>query len=104
MSDRQLLALTEEIYDAATGGTPWTAVGQGLTRLVQAQTGSIMIGDCTGKPAELLYHVDIPLDAWAPYRAHYRSVDLWTNRAAEAVRKSGPATRPRVWMSGVPGT
>ena len=47
MSEGQLLALTEDIYDAATGATPWSTVGQGLMRLVGAQSASVMVGDFT---------------------------------------------------------
>lgn len=100
MPDRRLLALTEEIYDAATGGTPWSVVGRGLSTLIKAQSASLMVGDFRAGRAELLYHADIPLDAVVAYQRHYRSVDLWTNRAAEAVAKDGPGARPRVWTSG----
>jgi DNA-binding NarL/FixJ family response regulator len=100
MSDGQLLALTERIYDAATGSTPWASVGQGLMTLVRARTASLMVGDSMTGEADLLYCADIPPDAVAEYRAHYRSVDLWTNRAAAAMVRDGPGVRPRVWTSG----
>jgi len=100
MSDGRLLALTEQIYDAATGATPWSAVGRGLMGLVGAQSASIMTGDLAAGQAEILYHADIPLDAVIAYRNHYRKVDLWTNRAAEAVLKNGTGACPKVWTSG----
>lgn len=99
MSEAQLLALTEDIYDAATGAMPWSTVGQGLMRLVGAQSASLMVGDLAAGQADLLYHADIPTDAVLAYRAHYRTVDLWTTRAAEAVTRQGMA-RPKVWTSG----
>ena len=100
MSEAQLLALTEDIYDAATGATPWSAVGQGLMRLVGAQSASLMAGDIAAGQADLLYHDDIPLDAVLAYKAHYRTVDLWTMRAAQAALRAGPEARPKVWTSG----
>jgi len=100
MHQRSLLALTEEIYDAATGGAPWSAVGAGMMRLVNARSASLMVGDFRGGGVDLLYHGDIPMDAVLAYRNHYRKVDLWTNRAAEAVARDGPGNRPKVWTSG----
>jgi PAS domain-containing protein/DNA-binding CsgD family transcriptional regulator len=100
MSEAQLLALTEDIYDAATGATPWAAVGRGLMRLVGAQSASLMAGDIAAGQADLLYHADIPLDAVLAYKAHYRTVDLWTNRAAQTALRASPETRPKVWTSG----
>ncbi len=99
MSDR-LLALTELIYDAASGGTPWAAVGRGLERLVNARSASLMAGDFQAGAGEILYHAEIPPPAVVAYQQHYRSVDLWTNRAARAIANT-PADRiPRVWTSG----
>ncbi len=91
MSDR-LLALTELIYDAASGATSWTEVGKGLERLVNARSASLMAGDFSTGSAEILYHAEIPPTAVTAYRQHYRSVDLWTNRAAKAV--AAPAYDP----------
>src|SRR5215218_4237080 len=71
MSEAQLLALTEDIYDAATGATPWSSVGQGLMRLLGAQSASLMVGDVAAGLADLLYHGGIPIDAVLAYRAHY---------------------------------
>ena len=98
MSERLLLALTENIYDAATGGTPWRAVGDGLCRLLQAQSASLMAGDFTSGEPELLYHGHIPLEAVQAYRTHYRAVDLWTTRAARALR--APGSQSKVWIGG----
>ncbi|WP_270939151.1 hypothetical protein, partial [Falsiroseomonas oryzae] len=98
MSHARLLALTEDIYDAAAGGTPWTAVGHGLAALVHARSASLMVSDAAGEGAELLCHANIPGEAVAAYAAHYRAHDLWTHRAAAALRSGGAA--PRVWTSG----
>jgi DNA-binding NarL/FixJ family response regulator len=100
MSEGQLLALTEHIYDAAAGTTSWSMVGQGLMRLVGAHSASLMAGDFTVGKAELLYHGDFPMDVVIAYRNYYRKVDLWTNRAAEAVAKHGMNGRLKVWTSG----
>jgi DNA-binding CsgD family transcriptional regulator/PAS domain-containing protein len=105
MSD-QLLALTDLIYDAASGGTSWTTVGKGLERLVNARSASLMAGDFSAGTVEILYHAEIPPEAVAAYQRHYRSVDLWTHRAARAVSNTRPDQIPRVWTSGhlVPDT
>ena len=100
MRDEPLLALAADIYDAATDDARWAAVGQGLTRLVGAQSASLMVGDPNGGPTELLYHGDIPLEAVAAYRQRYSALDLWTNRAAAALAREGPDARPKVWTSG----
>jgi DNA-binding CsgD family transcriptional regulator len=101
----QLLALTDLIYDAASGGSPWTAVGKGLERLVSATSGSLMVGDFSTGSVEILYHAEIPPAAVTAYQQHYRSVDLWTNRAARAAN-TVPDRIPKVWTSGrlVPDT
>jgi hypothetical protein len=54
MSHERLLALTEEIYDAATGATPWVVVEAGLKSLVRARTAALMVGDTAGQ-TELLW-------------------------------------------------
>jgi PAS domain-containing protein/DNA-binding CsgD family transcriptional regulator len=99
MSDR-LLALTDLIYDAASGGTPWASVGRGLERLVNAGSAALMAGDFGAGTHEILYHAAIPPAAVAAYQQHYRSVDLWTNRAARAAASLPPGRIPRVWTSG----
>ena len=99
MSD-QVLALTDLIYDAASGGTPWASVGKGLERLVGATSASLMAGDVRTGTAEILYHAEIPQAAVLAYKQHYRSVDLWTNRAVRAVAHTPPDTIPKVWTSG----
>ncbi len=96
----KLLALTETIYDAASGVVPWSAVGRDLMRLVGAQSASLMLNDSSGASIELLYHADIPIDAVLSYRDHYRSVDLWTNRAAAVVTRRRLSSSPDVWTSG----
>ncbi len=60
MSHQGLLALTEEIYDAAAGGTPWTAVEGGLKALVRARTASLMVGDLAAGQVELLWREGFP--------------------------------------------
>ncbi|MBJ6124320.1 helix-turn-helix transcriptional regulator [Microvirga splendida] len=96
----QLLALTDVIYDAASGGTSWTAVGRGLESLVNARSASLMAGDFSTGSSEILYHAEIPPAAVAAYQQHYRSVDLWTNRAAKAIVNTPPDRIPKVWTSG----
>jgi PAS domain-containing protein len=100
MSDGQLLALTEEIYDAAAGGTPWAAVGKSLASLVRASNGWMCVSDQQGENAELLYRANYPDKEIAAYQAYYRHVDLWTIRTAEAVRKADPNAAVRARMSG----
>jgi DNA-binding CsgD family transcriptional regulator len=102
MSHGRLLALTEEVYDAAAGGTPWAAVGDGLKALVGASSVALMAGDFLSGQAEILCHADIPEDAALAYRRHYRNVDLWTNRAAEALARGALAggDQPRALISG----
>src|SRR5690349_1696485 len=55
MSEGQILALTEEIYDAAAGGTPWAVVGRSLSKLVRASNGWLCVMDHQGENANLLY-------------------------------------------------
>ncbi len=98
MSQARLLALTEEIYDAAAGGTPWAMVGQGLATLVGARSASLMVADPEGQGAELLCHPGIPDEAVAAYAGTYRAHDLWTQRAAARLRVPGAV--PRISTSG----
>jgi DNA-binding CsgD family transcriptional regulator len=98
MSESRLLALTEELYDAATGERPWDAVGHALSQLVHGRTVSLMLRD-PGGGAELLAHTRIPAEAVAAYATTYRAHDIWTARAAEAARRD-PSARGRVWGSG----
>lgn len=99
MSQARLLTLTERIYDAASGGLPWTAVGDGLKALVGAHSAALIAGDVLQGQAEVLCHPEIPEDAAVAYRQHYRYVDLWMTRAARAVA-TGALDRPRVLVSG----
>ncbi len=96
MSAARILALTEQIYDAAAGGTPWDAVGHGLAALVRARSASLMAGDISLGAVELLSHANIPVEAVAAYGTRYRHVDLWTTRAAR--HAAGPEAR--VYTSG----
>jgi len=102
MSHARLLALTEAIYDAAAGGTPWAAVGHGLAALVKARTTSLMVAAPGSDGAELLCHTNIPQEAVAAYAGHYRAHDLWTRRAAAAVQAPGGTPRVRISGSLVP--
>jgi DNA-binding CsgD family transcriptional regulator/PAS domain-containing protein len=106
MSDGQLLALTEEIYDTAAGGTPWAAVGKSLSRLVGASNGWLCVSDHKGDGAELLYRADYPDKEIAAYQTYYRYVDLWTIRTADAVLRADPNAPPKARTSGhlVPDT
>src|SRR4051794_32938302 len=83
----ELLSITEDIYDAATGGTSWDSVGQRLKRLVGAGSGWLVEQSPAGK-FELLYAADFSNDAISSYQEHYHSVDLWVANAL--ARSSGP--------------
>jgi DNA-binding NarL/FixJ family response regulator len=100
MSDGQILALTEEIYDAAAGGTPWSAVGRSLARLVGASNGWLAISDAQGGISDLLYRADYPDKEIASYQTYYRHVDLWTIRTVAATLQGNPAAPPRARTSG----
>jgi DNA-binding CsgD family transcriptional regulator len=100
MSERLVLGLTEQIYEAATGGIPWATVGEDLMRLVQASSATLMVDPPAGGAAEVLFRGDIPTDAALAYHAHYRTVDLWTNRAREVAVDRGNSVFPVVWTSG----
>ena len=100
MSDGQLLALTEEIYDAAAGGTPWAAVGKSLASLVRASNGWVCVSDQQDENTELLYRANYPDKEIAAYQTYYRYVDLWTIRTAEAIRRVDPNAPPRARTSG----
>jgi DNA-binding CsgD family transcriptional regulator len=96
MPAARILALTEQIYDAAVGGTPWDSVGHGLAALVHARSASLMAGDVARGAVELLSHANIPEEAVAAYGTRYRHVDLWTARAAR--HATGPEAR--IYTSG----
>jgi len=100
MSEGQLLALTEEIYDAAAGGTPWAAVGRSLSKLVRASNGWLCVTDHQGESASLLYRANYPDKEIAAYQAYYRHVDLWTIRTAQAVRHVDPSAPPAAGVRG----
>jgi DNA-binding NarL/FixJ family response regulator len=100
MSEGQLLALTEEIYDAAAGGTPWATIGRSLSKLVRASNGWLCVTDHQGEGASLLYRANYPDNEIAAYQAYYRHVDLWTLRTAQAVRHVDPSAPPKARTSG----
>ncbi len=100
MSHERLLALTEEIYDAAAGSTPWTVVEAGLKSLVQARTASLMVGDALTGQTELLWREGFPDSAVAAYQSHYRHLDLWTTRAAAVLARGGRAAPIRLLIGG----
>lgn len=96
MSIEAVLGLTDEIYEAATGGGSWSAVGRRLQALLGAHSGAIMLSDPATGALEVLHHDGVPPDAVDAYRRHYRSVDLWTTRAAQLAMKG----RARVLVHG----
>lgn len=101
MSERLIGALTEEVYEAATGGMPWTSFGEGLVRLVEARTASLFLVNPAEGEDEIVFRGGLPDEAVEPYRRHYRSVDLWTSRAAAATARRGTSAAPVVWISGM---
>lgn len=80
-----LAALTETVYDAAAGGTPWPAVEQALKAATGARTAVLMVGDVATGRVEMLWREGFADDAVLAYQRHYRHVDLWTTRAAALV-------------------
>lgn len=97
-SESQLLALTNQVYDAAAG-VGWSPVGAALLDAFDAVTGTIMLGTPSGGIRDILFRGDLPQEAVVAYSSHYRSVDLWTARAAASVLRGG-ARDPGVWASG----
>ena len=100
MSDKRVLALTEELYDAAVGGTPWTAVGESLSRLVRARSAWLAASDPQSGKTELLYRAHFPDDEVTAYQTRFRHVDLWTTRTAAAVMRAGPHAPLKARISG----
>ena len=100
MSDKRVLALTEELYDAAVGGTPWTAVGESLSRLVRARSAWLAASDPQSGKTELLYRAHFPDDEVTAYQTRFRHVDLWTMRTAAAVMRAGPHAPLKARISG----
>ena len=100
MSESRVLAITEEIYDAAAGGTPWSVVGQSLSRLVGASSAWLAVSDPQSGEADLLYRAHFPDDEVAAYRSRYRHIDLWTTRTAAAVMQAGSHASPKARISG----
>jgi DNA-binding CsgD family transcriptional regulator/PAS domain-containing protein len=95
-----LLALTEEIYDAAAGGTPWPVVEAGLKRLAGAHTAWLLVGDLASQAqggtgqAEVLWREGFGDDAILAYRRHYQPLDPWTRSAATATARADAAGPP----------
>src|SRR5689334_16235083 len=87
----QLLALTDAIYDAAAGGTPWNTVERSLRSLMRAGTATLFVGDHASGRAELLWREGFSDKDVVLYHTHYRHLDLWTTRTAAAVASSGQA-------------
>jgi DNA-binding NarL/FixJ family response regulator len=100
MSDKRVLALTEELYDAAVGGTPWTAVGESLSRLVRARSAWLAASDPLSGKTELFYRAHFPDDEVTAYQTRFRHIDLWTMRTATAVMRAGPHATPKARISG----
>ena len=99
-TDRRLLALTNQVYEAASGALAWADLGRTLLDVFDAATGTIMLGGPAARSSDILFRGDLPLDAVTAYNAHFRKVDLWTTRAAAAVLSGTPARGQRVWTSG----
>ena len=100
MSESPVLALTEEIYDAAVGGMPWTVIGQSLSRLVGASSAWLTVTGPQSGETDLLYRSHFPDDEIAAYRSHYHQIDLWTTRTAAAGVRAGPHVPPKARISG----
>lgn len=95
MSDA-LLRLIDTIYAAASGAAPWLGVGEQMCALVRARSASFMVGDYLAGQEEILCLPAIPTEAAIAYRARYRQIDLWTQRAT---RLAGAAP-PRILLHG----
>jgi DNA-binding NarL/FixJ family response regulator len=100
MSDKRVLTLTEELYDAAVGGTPWTTVAESLSRLVRARSAWLTVSDPQSGRTELLYRDHFPDDEVTAYQTRFRHLDLWTARTAAAVMRAGPHAPPKARISG----
>jgi DNA-binding CsgD family transcriptional regulator/PAS domain-containing protein len=100
MSERLVGTLIEEIYEAGTGGAPWSTVGEGLIRLVRAGSASLFhVNPAEGEDG-VIFRGALPREAEEAYLGHYRAIDLWTARAAAASLGRGPSAPPAVWISG----
>jgi hypothetical protein len=93
MARSGLLALTEAIYDAAAGDTPWPVVERGLRSLMQAGTATLLTGDYATGRIELPWREGFSDSDIALYQGHYRHLDLWTTRTAAAAA-TAPAPAP----------
>ncbi len=83
MAKNNVLALTEAIYDAAAGDTPWTAVERGLKSLIGAGTATLLAGDYATGRIELLWREGFSGSDIALYQGHYRHLDrfaCWLER------------------------
>ena len=98
MPEARLLEITEAIYGAAAGETPWSTVAAGIKRIVRAQSAWLVAQRPEGT-FDVLYSADFPPDAVADYQAHYRALDLWVNRRALAVAAS-PRAPLKAFISG----
>jgi DNA-binding CsgD family transcriptional regulator len=93
MEPEALLALTEQIYDAAAGIIGWTVVGQSLSALLQAQGAFLMLAEADR--VELLFHINIPAEACC---SRDPAAPPWPGQAG-AAEPDGPA---RIWSSAGP--
>jgi len=91
-----LLGLIDTIYAAAAGDTPWLGVGERMCALIGARSASFMVGDYLSGQEEILCLPAIPIEAAIAYRARFRAVDLWTQRATQRAG-IGP---PRIMLHG----
>lgn len=93
MMHARLSDLTESLYDAAAGGTPWPAVERALKAATGARTAVLMVGDVATGQVEILWREGFADDAVLAYQRHYRHVDLWTTRAASLVARGADPGR-----------
>lgn len=82
MARSGLLALTEAIYDAAAGDTPWPVVERGLRSLMQAGTATLLTGDYATGRIELLW------------REGFSDSDIALYQGTTATWTCGPRARP----------
>jgi len=87
---QSLLGLIDTIYAAAAGDTHWLGVGEQMCALVGARSASLMVGDYLSGQEEILCLPAIPIEAAIAYRARFRAVDLWTQRATQLAGSEPP--------------
>jgi DNA-binding NarL/FixJ family response regulator/PAS domain-containing protein len=96
--ERELLSITETLFEAAGGGVPWRDLGPRVARLADATSATLMVGDFAAgldaaRSIQVLCGADLPPEATASYLNHYHRHDLWT-RQATAFALRAPADAP----------